>query len=53
MKDPYGLPNEQIERQRPVFSKNHGEPRVGVRHVLREIIFVNGNGLRWRDAPRE
>jgi len=28
-------------------------PRVDDRRVLRGIIFINRNGLRWRDAPRE
>ena len=28
-------------------------PRVDDRRVLSGIIFVNRNGLRWRDAPRE
>ena len=27
--------------------------RVDDRRVLSGIIFVNRNGLRWRDAPRE
>jgi len=36
-----------------LFSKSHGKPRVDDRRVLSGIIFVNRNGLRWRDAPRE
>ncbi len=28
-------------------------PRVDDRRVLSGIIFINRNGLRWRDAPRE
>jgi len=36
-----------------VFPKSHGKPRVDDRRVLSGIIFVNRNGLRWRDAPRE
>ena len=35
------------------FPKSHGKPRVDDRRVLSGIIFVNRNGLRWRDAPRE
>jgi transposase len=33
--------------------KSHGKPRVDDRHVLSGIIFINRNGLRWRDAPKE
>jgi len=35
------------------FPKSHGKPRVDDRRVLSGIIFVNRNGLRWRDAPRD
>jgi transposase len=28
-------------------------PRVDDRRVLSGIIFINRNGLRWRDAPAE
>ena len=47
------LTDEQMERLRPFFPKSHGKPRVDDRRVLSGIIFVNRNGLRWRDAPRE
>ena len=30
-----------------------GKPRVDDRRVLNGIIFINRNGLRWCDAPRE
>ncbi|WP_415518859.1 MULTISPECIES: IS5 family transposase [Gluconobacter] len=40
-------------KRRSFFSKSHGKPRVDDRRVLSGIIFVNRNGLRWRDAPRE
>ncbi|MBV0889548.1 IS5 family transposase [Komagataeibacter oboediens] len=40
-------------RIRPFFPKSHGKARVDDRRVLSGIIFVNRNGLRWRDAPRE
>ncbi len=36
-----------------VFSTSHGAPRVDDRRILSGIIFVNRNGLRWRDAPAE
>ena len=37
----------------PFFPRSHGRPRVDDRRVLSGIIFVNRNGLRWRDAPRD
>lgn len=40
-----------MERLRPFFPKSHGRPRVDDRRVLSGIIFINRNGLRWRDAP--
>ena len=42
-----------MERLRPFFPKSHGKPRVDDRRVLSGIIFVNRNGLRWRDAPKD
>nr|WP_225199155.1 IS5 family transposase [Gluconobacter oxydans] len=42
-----------MERLRPFFPKSHGKPRVDDHRVLSGIIFVNRNGLRWRDSPRE
>ena len=41
-----------MARLEPCFHKSHGKPRVDDRPVLSGIIFVNRNGLRWRDAPR-
>ncbi len=40
-------------RLRPYFPKSHGVPRVDDRRVLSEIVFINRNGLRWCDAPKE
>ena len=34
-------------------NKSRGVPRVDDRRVLSGIIFINRNGLRWCDAPRE
>ena len=51
MSDLYRLTDDQMERLRPQFPKSHGKPRVDDRRVLSGIIFVNRNGLRWRDAP--
>src|SRR3546814_5553361 len=42
-----------MARLQPYFPKSHGRERVDDRRVLSGIIFVNRNGLRWRDAPRE
>jgi len=53
MSDLYWLTDEQMARLSPYFLKSHGKPRVDDRRVLSGIIFVNRNGLRWRDAPRE
>ena len=52
MSDLFWLTEEQVERLRPYFPKSHGKPRVDDRRVLSGIVFVNRNGLRWRDAQR-
>ena len=51
MSDLFWLTEAQMARLRPCFPKSHGKPRVDDRRVLSGIIFVNRNGLRWRDAP--
>jgi len=51
MSDLYWLTEEQMARLRPYFPKSHGKPRVDDRRVLSGIVFMNRNGLRWRDAP--
>jgi transposase len=53
MSNLYWLTDEQMERLKPFFPKSHGKPRVDDRRVLSGIIFINRNGLRWCDAPRE
>jgi len=53
MSDLYWLTNEQMERLLPFFPKGHGRPRGDDRRLLSGIIFVNRNGLRWRDAPKD
>jgi transposase len=53
MSDLFWLTDEQMARLRRFFPKSHGRPRVDDRRVLSGIIFINRNGLRWRDAPRE
>jgi len=49
----FWLTNEQMARHEPYFPRSHGKPRVDDRWVLSGIIFVNLNGLRWRDAPKD
>src|SRR6218665_1598322 len=53
MSNLYWLTDAQMARLEPFFPKSHGKPRVDNRRVLSGIIFINRNGLRWRDAPRE
>ena len=53
MSDLFWLTDEQMARLQPFFPRSHGRPRVDDRRVLSGIIFINRNGLRWRDAPRE
>ena len=40
-------------RMEPYSPNSHGNPRVDDRRFLSEMIFINRNGLRWRDAPKE
>lgn len=53
MSDLYWLTDEQMAKRSQFFPKSHGRPRVDDRRVLSGIIFINRNGLRWRDAPSE
>ncbi len=53
MSNLYWLNEDQMARLRPFFPKSHGKPRVDDRRVLSGIIFINRNGLRWCDAPKE
>ena len=53
MSNLFWLNDAQMERLKPFFPKSHGKPRVDDRRVLSGVIFVNRNGLRWCDAPRE
>ncbi|MFT3978140.1 MAG: transposase [Sphingomonas bacterium] len=52
MSDLYWLTDEQMARLEPYFPKSHGRPRADGRRVLNGLIFVNRNGLRWREAGR-
>ncbi len=49
----FWLTDAQMARLRPFIPKSHGKPRVDDRQVLSGIIFLNRNGLRWCDAPKE
>jgi len=53
MSDLFWLSDAQMARLKPFFPKSHGKPRVDDKRVLSGIIFINRNGLRWRDAPSE
>ena len=53
MSNLFWLTEAQMARLAPFFPKSHGKPRVDDRRVLSGIIFINRNGLRWRDAPPE
>ncbi len=50
MSDLFRLTGAQIARPEPCFLQSHGKPRVDDRRLLSGIIFVNRNGLRWRDG---
>jgi transposase len=49
MSDLFWLSAAQMARLEPFFPKSLGKPRVDDRRVLSGIIFINRNGLRWRD----
>lgn len=51
MSDLFWLGDAQMARLEPYFPKSQGKPRVDDRRVLSGIVFINRNGLRWRDAP--
>ena len=53
MSNLFWLTEAQMDRLRLFFPRSHGRPRVDDRRVLGGIIFINRNGLRWCDAPRE
>jgi len=51
MSDLFRLTDAQMARLKPFVQKSHGKPRVDDKRVLGGIIFINRNGVRWRDAP--
>jgi transposase len=40
-----------MERLQPLAPTSHGKPLVDDHRVLNRIIFVNRDGMRWRDVP--
>ena len=53
MSNLFWLTDAQMARLEQFFPKSHGRPRVDDRRVLSGIVFINRNGLRWCDAPKE
>lgn len=53
MSNPFWLTEAQMARLQPFFRKGHAKPRGDDRRGLGGIIFINRNGLRWCDAPKE
>ncbi|BCA62881.1 transposase [Sphingomonas sp. HMP9] len=53
MSDLYWLTDEQMARLEPYFPKSHGKSRVDDWRGSSGIVFVNRNGLRGCDAPKE
>ncbi|MEZ5754062.1 MAG: transposase [Paracoccaceae bacterium] len=52
MSDLFWLTDAQMLRACSLLSQRRtGSPGVDDRRVLSGIIFINRNGLRWRDAP--
>ena len=49
----FWLTHAQMERLNPFFPNSNGKPRVDDLRVPSGLIFINRNGLRWCDAPRE
>ena len=53
MSNLFWLSKAQMARLPAFFPKSHGKPRVDDRRALSGVIFINRNGLRWRDASKE
>ena len=54
MSDFFWFSDTQWARIEPLLPTGvRGKPRVDDLRVLSGIIFINRNGLRWCDAPRE
>ncbi len=53
MRNSFWLTEAQLACLRPFFPKSPGRPRVDDLRVIRRVIFINRNGLRWCDAPKK
>ena len=53
MSDLIWLSEAQMRKIEPYFSLPHGVPRGDGRRIIRGIIFILRNGLRWRDARKD
>jgi transposase len=53
MSDLIWLSEAQMRRIELHFPWSHDVWRVDDRRIVSGVIFVIGNGLRWRDAPKE
>ena len=51
MGEAFWLTVAQMERLRPFFPKSRGRARADDRRELGGIIYVDRNGLMWKDAP--
>ena len=53
MSELFWLSEARVARLLPFFPKSRGKPRVDDRRVLSGIIYIQRNGLMWKDAPRD
>lgn len=53
MSDLIWLTEAQMRKIEPYFPLSYGVHRVDGWRIIRGIIFIIRNGLRWRDAPAE
>ena len=53
MSELFWLTDVQVGRMSPFFPKSRGKPRVDDRRVLSGIIYIQRNGLMWKDAPSD
>ena len=53
MSDLFWLSQAQMRRIEPFSTLSHGDERVDDRCVVSGIVFVIGNVLRRRDAPKD
>ena len=47
----FWLTEALLSRLKPYFPKPRGKPRVDDRKVLSGTIYIQRNGLMWKDAP--